>query len=467
MANNKNKTKFICSNCGKIEAKWIGKCPNCGSFGTFEEREDEVSRPTNISSINVVSNKKAEVLSKIRENKDERIITGISEFDRVVGGGIVSDSITILTAPPGAGKSTLCIDICDKIASTGRKVLYASGEESSSQIKSRAIRLGIKNLDSIYILDDSNMDLVINEIKDKEIDFFILDSINSYYLNNLLPSRANNPTQVLGCAEIVRDTCKNNSRPVACVMIGQMTKDDELAGSRSLEHLVDTYLRLEGEREDSLRFLVPVKNRFGSTEEIGFFNMEESGLECIENPSEFFMTERNYPIVGSSLCVLKEGSRPIVAEVESLISHCFTPYPSRIGDSLRKDQLNTLISILEQRAKINLFDKNVVIKTAGNLKLNDPSSNLAILMSISSSFYRKEIPLKNVFISDVGLTGELKKVPNIEQRIKELDRMGYEKVYIAKGALKNVPKLSSLEVIECKFLYEVLDKVFADRKEDK
>ena len=413
--------KYICSKCGHKEVKWSGQCPNCGEIATFEDYIEEVSSP--ITKINASPNsKKSKFLSEVEENKDVRLVSGITEFDRVMGGGIVTDSITILTAPPGAGKSTLCLQICSKIASLGKNVLYASAEESESQIKGRANRLKIPNIDKIRILDDSNLDAVIVDVKNNDIDFFILDSINAFYLNDYLPSRPGNPTQVLECASAIRTLCKQSGKKISCIMIGQMTKEDELAGTRALEHLVDTYARLEGERGDTLRFLIPVKNRFGSTEESGFFNMEEEGLMCIENPSEFFMTERTIPIPGSGLTMLKEGSRPLVVEIESLVSHSYTPYPSRIADSLRKDQLNTLISILEQRAKVNLYNKNVVIKTQGNLKLTDASSNLAILLSIASSFYDKAIPLKNVYIADVGLTGELKKVPNIEQRIKELDR---------------------------------------------
>lgn len=457
--------QYICSNCGRKEVKWFGQCPSCKEYNTAEEIKEDFSSPSNIAKIRVVSKKEAILLKDIERNKNDRLLTKIPEFDRVMGGGIVSDSITIMTAPPGAGKSTLCLQVCDKIVELGKNVLYASGEESSSQIKGRAERLGIKNTDKLLILDDANMDVIAENIKNKNIDFFILDSINSVYLNEYLPSRAGNPSQILGCSELIRSICKQGSKPVSCIMIGQMTKEDELAGSRSLEHLVDTYLRLEGEREDSLRILQAVKNRFGNTDESGFFNMTEEGLESIENPSEYFMTEREEAVVGSALTVLREGSRPVIAEIESLVSSSFSPYPSRIGDSLRKDQLNTLISILEQRAGMNFYNKNVIIKTGGNLKLKDNSSSLAILMSIASSGYKISLELKSAYLADVGLTGELKKIPNIEQRLRELDRRGYTKAYIAKGYnFKSSFKLDNLKLIECKTIREVINKEILSKK---
>ena len=457
--------QYICSNCGRKEVKWFGQCPSCKEYNTAEEIKEDFSVPSNIAKIRVVSKKEAILLKDIEKNKNDRLLTKIPEFDRVMGGGIVSDSITIMTAPPGAGKSTLCLQVCDKIVDLGKNVLYASGEESSSQIKGRAERLGIKNTDKLLILDDANMDVIAENIKNKNIDFFILDSINSVYLNEYLPSRAGNPSQILGCSELIRSICKQGSKPVSCIMIGQMTKEDELAGSRSLEHLVDTYLRLEGEREDSLRILQAVKNRFGNTDESGFFNMTEEGLESIENPSEYFMTEREEAVVGSALTVLREGSRPVIAEIESLVSSSFSPYPSRIGDSLRKDQLNTLISILEQRAGMNFYNKNVIIKTGGNLKLKDNSSSLAILMSIASSGYKISLELKSAYLADVGLTGELKKIPNIEQRLRELDRRGYTKAYIVKGYnFKSSFKLDNLKLIECKTIREVINKEILSKK---
>lgn len=453
----KNKIQYKCNKCGKTFSKWTGQCTSCKEWNSLEEFIENESNKTKIIS----NGKKAVLLKDVKNNSASRIKTGIIEFDRVMGGGVVNDSVTIMSAPPGCGKSTLCLMICDKLLSLGKKGIYASGEESASQIKNRAIRLGLTNIDKLWIIDDTNLDCVIDELKNTNSDFLILDSIQTFYLNEFLPSRAGNPTQVIECASIITDFCKRNpAKPLMAILIGQMTKDDELAGSRALEHLVDTYLRMYGDSDDTLRILEPIKNRFGNTGENGFFNMTETGLECIDNPSEYFMTERVNPIIGTSLTVLKEGSRPIITEIESIVSKSFTSYPSRIADCLRRDQLNTLIPILEQRAGLNLIDKNVIIKTSGGIKLVEPSSNLAILMTITSSYKKIAIDKKVVFIADVGLTGELKKVPNLETRIKELDRMEYNKVYIAKNALSKPLTLKKIKIIECETLKDVINDCF-------
>ncbi|MGL4789806.1 MAG: DNA repair protein RadA, partial [Anaerotignaceae bacterium] len=294
-----------------------------------------------------------------------------------------------------------------------------------------------------------------------EADMVIVDSIQTFQLNEFLPSRAGNPTQTMECASALVNVAKNGSKPVAVMIIGQMNKNDELAGIRSLEHLVDTVLIIDGDNEEELRSVIATKNRFGSTGEMGFFAMTEKGLVSIDNPSEFFVTKREAgeAVSGSAVTVVREGSRPVIAEVESLVSRSFTPYPSRIGEALKREQLNTLISILEQRCNINLFDKNVVIKSTGGLKLKEQSSNLAVLMCIASSVFNKPIGADVAFIADVGLTGELKKVPSQESRIKELDRMGFASVFVAQGSVKPIKGIK-IKVEECKYLSQVIAKIF-------
>ena len=406
-------------------------------------------------------------LKTAQSGEGGRIVTGINEFDRVVGGGLVKDSVTILSSPPGGGKSTLALTISNAAASLGLNVLYASGEESESQIKSRADRILNDINSNVWLMADNSMDNVITAAEKTEADMIIVDSIQTFALSDFLPARAGNPTQTMECAgELVR-IAKSGVKPAAVIIIGQMNKSDELAGLRSLEHLADTVLLIDGNNEDELRSIMATKNRFGSTGEMGFFSMTEEGLVSIDNPSEFFVTSRNDndAVSGSAITVVREGSRPIIVEVESLVSRSFTPYPQRIGESLKREQLNTLISILEERCGVGLFDKNVVVKAVGGLKLREPSANLAVIMSIASSFYNKPVKNGTAFIGDVGLTGEIKRVPSTEIRIKELNRMGFKKVYISQEAYKNLKNIDKLNIEICakKYIREIISDIFGQK----
>lgn len=458
----KIKTVYKCTNCGYKSPKWAGKCPDCGEWNTLEETEETKSSG---KTTKAVSRQPISRLAEVETGNDQRLLTGIAEFDRVMGGGIVRDSVTIITSPPGGGKSTLSLMAASALAKQNYRVLYASGEESDSQIKNRADRILNHIEDNIWILADTSMDRVLEAIAEVDPDLIILDSIQTFALAEFLPSRAGNPTQTMECASALVQQAKNKKRPRAALMIGQMNKSDEIAGLRALEHLVDAVLVLEGEGADELRCLVATKNRFGSTGEMGFFTMTETGLASIENPSEYFITKRQAGdhVSGSALTVLKEGSRPVIAEIESLVSTSFTPYPSRISETMKKDTMNTLISILEQRGNVKLYDKNVVIKTTGGLYLKEQAANLAILMSIASSVYNKPIPAGWAFIADVGLTGELKRVPSMESRIKELDRMGFEKVFIPIGGLRDLHP-EHIEVVEVKSLSQMLGMAFGKKQ---
>ena len=457
----KVKTIYRCTNCGYKNPKWAGKCPECGEWNTLMEME-EVKNGANVAKAAV--KQPVSRLSEVKTGSDQRLLTGITEFDRVMGGGVVRDSVTIITSPPGGGKSTLSLMVASALAKQGCRVLYASGEESDSQIKSRADRILKKIEENIWILADTSMDRVLDAISEVDPDLIILDSIQTFSLAEFLPSRAGNPTQTMECASALVSVAKNKQRPRAALMIGQMNKSDEIAGLRALEHLVDAVLVLEGEGADELRCLVATKNRFGSTGEMGFFTMTETGLASIDNPSEYFVTKRQKGdhVSGSAITVLKEGSRPVIAEIESLVSASFTPYPSRISETMKKDTMNTLLSILEQRGSLKLYDKNVVIKTTGGLYLREQAANLAVLMSIASSVYDRPIPADWAFIADVGLTGELKRVPSMESRVKELDRMGFAKVFIPMGGMRET-HLEHIEVVEVKFLSQLIQMLFGGK----
>lgn len=458
----KLRTQYICSNCGHVESKWVGRCPACNEWNTLEE-----AQPAPIGSARAVapaahSAVSASRLSEVEMSNSDRLITRIREFNRVMGGGLVRDSLTILSSPPGCGKSSLALMIAQDLAEQGYKALYTSGEESASQIRRRADRILNGISDNLWILSDTSMNNVLRHIESVDADFIVTDSIQTFLMDGI-DSRPGSPTQTMQCATELLYTAKNPARPRAVMMIGQMTKENELAGLRALEHMVDTVLLMDSSTGEEIRALYCSKNRFGSTGEMGFFSMTEAGLMSIDNPSAYFMTkrEKGESVSGSALTVVREGSRPIIVEIESLVSRSFTPYPTRIGESLKRDQLNTLISILEQRADITLFDKNVILKTTGGLRLSENAVSLCVIMSIVSSVFHKGIPGDTLFIADVGLTGELKKVPSLESRIKEAGRMGFRRVFIAKDAILRKQEPLQIQVVRCKTVKNVISAAFS------
>lgn len=450
----KIKKAYQCTNCGHSQGVWAGQCPSCKKWGSLVEVVVKEEKNQNI----IFEENKAKKLKSIEVNRDLRIKSSYKEFDRVMGDGLIRDSVSILTARPGAGKSTLLLQLSKSYADMGLKVLYVSGEESESQIKSRADRIMAKLPENVWILSTNSMDQAISEIKKIDADIVFLDSIQTFSLREF-DNKQGSPTQTIEVANKAVEIAKDPKKKRAIIMIGHMTKANEMAGLRTLEHLVDTVLILDGESDEDLRVLTTSKNRFGRTGEIGLFSMTEDGLLEISNPSQYFISQRDSDVEGSAIAVTKEASRLLEVEIESLVSKSFLPYPQRIGDSLRKDELNTLISILQERAGLNLFDYNVIIKTTGGLKLSEPSVNLAIMVSIASSFLKKSVSDKTVFIAEVGLTGELKKVPQIRQRLKELERLGYEKCFIAKNSL-DISEFKSLKVIELANIREVLEVLF-------
>ena len=453
----KNKTVYVCSACGHITSRWAGKCASCGEWNTYEEQIETNVKSSITSTVTVTSGRK---LKDIMVTEDDRIIIGISELDRVFGGGLVSDSFNLISAPPGCGKSTLAIQLADKMIEKGYKVLYASGEESSSQIKNRAARLKLEHTDEMYITDNSNLDFVISEIQTYDIDFIVLDSIQTFYLNEFLPSKQGNPTQTNGVVSALKDLCKQSDRKRSVFAISQMNKKEEIAGYNSIPHIVDACFYLEGDDSDPLRILHATKNRFGNVEEAGFFYMKADGLQEVSDISNYFITKRTNDVVGVAITGVREANRYAMCEIESLTPKSFTSFPSRIGTNVKRDDLNILVSILEQRANMVMIDKNVIIKTSGNIKLRDSSCNLAILMSIASSYYNKPINSDVVFYGDVSLTGEVRKCPNLESFANEVDRLGYKRLYVAKGAKPN-KKYKQLEIVEIDTIYQIIKQFFS------
>lgn len=460
----KAKQVYVCTSCGQVYSKWQGRCDGCREWNTIVEQTVEPTKKN--AARGIKSNFVSKRLMDVSGSTSERIITNIGEFNRVMGGGIVKDSLTIITARPGAGKSTLLLQVAQDVASQGMNVLYASGEESESQIKNRAERILESIHPNIWIHSDVSLNNVLTAVDEVDADLIIVDSIQTFIMEEY-SSRPGSPVQTMECANALLQAAKNSKKPRAVIIVGQMTKDDEIAGVRALEHLVDAVLVIEGESGEELRGITATKNRFGSTGESAFFAMTEKGMEPIENPSEYFMTQRsaNEQVSGSALTVVREGSRPIIVEIESLVSTSFTPYPARISENMKREQLNTLISILEQRGKVQLFDKNVVVKTTGGLKLKEQAVNLAVVMSVVSSERNKGIASDTLFIADIGLTGELKRVPTLEARLREADRMGYKRAYVAKRSLQRQLSLKNLQVIEKNTLSEVIWSIFEERKD--
>lgn len=452
----KIKTQHRCTACGYVSPVWAGKCPQCNEWNTFEEFVVQASRNAKAPLLKEVE---AERLIDVREDSSTRIITSMEEFNRCLGGGLVRDSVTILTARPGAGKSTLLLELVKDLADKGVDCVYISGEESKSQIKARARRIMDEIPKNIWILSTNSMDQALTSIRKIKPAVVILDSIQTFQLSQY-EQRPGSPTQTIECANAIVEVAKDKEHPTAVLMVGHVTKSDEMAGLRTLEHLVDTVLYLEGESDEELRVLVATKNRFGRTGEIGLFRMGEEGMKEVVNPYEYFITQRGEPVAGSAISMIKEGSRLIAIEVEALVASSYTPYPIRIGDSLRKDQLNTLISILEQRGGLKLYDKNVVLKTTGGLRLTEQAVNLTIMMAIVSSFLNKPVGANTAFIAEVGLTGELKRVAQLDSRIRELDRLGYQKVYVAAGSKRESLKTENIEILERQTVNEVIKEVF-------
>lgn len=459
----KEKQIYVCSECGATTSKWAGKCNACGSWNTLEEKvQTPVSSVVKKSSTSFTSGRR---LRDVTVDSNARLLTGIAEYDRVFGGGMVVDSINLLAAPPGCGKSTLSIMVADKLIKNGYNVLYASGEESASQIKNRAIRLKLQNIDDLYIVDNSNLDFVIEEIVKYDIDFIVLDSIQTFYLNEFLPSKQGNPTQTMGVVSTLKDLCKQAGRPRCVLAISQMNKNEEIAGYNSIPHIVDACVYMDGDDSDSLRILHATKNRFGDTEEAGFFYMRADGLQEVGDIANFFITQRDSDVVGVAITGIREANRYAMCEVESLTPNSVTSFPTRVGSNLKRDNLNILVSILEQRAGIVLMHKSIFIKTAGNLKIHEASSNLAILMSICSSYYNQAIPSNTVFYGDVSLTGEIKKCQNVESFAVEADRLGYKYLYVARNC--NIKRnLKNLKVVEVDTIAELIRKLFNVKKND-
>ncbi len=443
------KTVFVCNECGYESAKWMGKCPACNSWNTFFEQKIEKITENGIKTVKERNMPKA--LNSYKGEEVARTSTGFSELDRVLGGGIVKGSLILLGGEPGIGKSTLILQLCNKIHGEG-KVLYVSGEESAEQIKLRADRLGIDN-DDIMFLGETDISIINENIEELKPKLVIIDSIQTMYSDEL-SAAAGSVSQVREITAQIMRMCK--SKGITTIIIGHVTKDGTIAGPRVLEHMVDTVLYLEGERYFSYRILRGVKNRFGSTNEIGMFEMKGEGLVEITNPSQILISEREDNPSGSAIVASIEGTRPMLIELQALTTLSVFGIPKRTANGLDYNRLAVLIAVLEKRANLNIGGQDIYVNVVSGMKLNEPSIDLGILCVCASSFKNVPIPKDTVIMGEVGLTGEVRRINMIEKRLKEAEKMGFNRCIIPENNKKYLEEKYKMDIVGVKDIREAL-----------
>ena len=449
----KNKTVFVCSSCGYESPKWLGKCPACNEWNTFYE-EKVVSGSKGSAGKNKEIAKPIE-LNKIEGKTDLKISTGFNELDRVLGGGLVNGSLILLGGEPGIGKSTLILQICDKIKTDG-KILYISGEESGEQIKLRADRLGVKK-DNLLFLSETNIENIESNILSINPKLVIIDSIQTMFSEEIT-SAPGSVSQVREITARIMRTCKENS--ITTILIGHVTKDGNIAGPRVLEHMVDTVLYLEGERYFSYRMLRGVKNRFGSTNEIGMFEMQNEGLVEITDPSKVLISDSGESPAGSVIIATIEGTRPLLVEFQALTTPTIYGLPRRTANGIDYNRLAVLIAVLEKKVGINLGNQDVYLNVVSGLKINEPAIDLGIIAATVSSFKNIPIDKKTVVLGEVGLTGEIRSVNLIEKRIKEAEKLGFKKCIIPESNKKLLKESYKLDIIGVSNVNEAMRTLF-------
>jgi DNA repair protein RadA/Sms len=446
----KPRIKYVCSSCGYESLRWLGKCPECGEWNTFTEEIIE-TRPRKVSA--VAGKVYASKLNEITAEENERIKTGILEFDRVLGGGLMPGSVILLGGDPGIGKSTLAMQAASKI---NNKVLYVTGEESSKQIKLRAERLRIKP-DDFFVFPETNINTITAAINQTRPAVVVIDSIQTMYRSEF----ENSPgtvTQIRESTALLMDEAKRNH---FCVLIiGHVTKEGFIAGPKILEHIVDAVIQFEGESNHTFRILRAQKNRFGSTNEIGIFEMHEEGLAEVKNPSELFLSERGSKISGSVVTASIEGTRPLLLEVQALVTPSNYGNPQRVATGFDYRRLSILLAVLEKRGGYRLSANNVFVNMAGGVKIDEPAVDLAVCCSIASSLLDKPADSSTVVIGEVGLGGEIRSVGNIEKRIAEAEKLGFKKIIIPANNLKSIKSKNSVNIIPVNSLSEAISNLF-------
>lgn len=450
----KAKTIFLCNNCGYESAKWLGKCPACNEWNSFVEEKIKKEDNFTVASSEKKKANKPTLLNSVEGKETARVSTGHSELDRVLGGGLVKGSLILVGGEPGIGKSTLILQLCDKIKGEG-KVLYVSGEESAEQIKLRADRLNINN-DDIMFLGETDIDIIQTNILEMNPKLVIIDSIQTMYSDEIT-SAAGTVSQVREITARIMKLCKCNN--ITTIIIGHVTKEGNIAGPRVLEHMVDTVLYLEGERYFSYRILRSVKNRFGSTNEVGMFEMRNEGMVEILNPSSVLISERDDNPPGSVVVATMEGTRPLLIELQALTSSTVFGLPRRTANGVDYNRLTLLMAVLEKKAGMNLSNQDVYLNVVSGIRVSEPAVDLGIILSVASSFKNLSISKETVAIGEVGLTGEVRSVNLIEKRLKEIEKLGFKTCIIPESNKKLLKEEYKLDIIGVKNINEAMQKL--------
>lgn len=430
----KNRTKFVCSNCGAETVRWMGRCPQCGSWNTLEETVEEVLPKQLRTTHEVVSSKRPQKLSEVNLENHERMQLSMPEVDRPLGGGVVPGSVILWGGEPGIGKSTLILQVCHAMAKAGRSVLYASGEESEAQIKMRAERLGAAD-DNLFVYSGGNLDAIVSEAEKEKPSMLVIDSIQTMYLS-ANESPMGSPAQIRDCTAVLVRLAKSEN--IAVMIIGHVTKEGNLAGPRILEHMVDVVFYLEGDRSYQFRVLRTVKNRFGSTAESGLFVMEGQGLKGIEDPSKYLLRDRTSQTPGQAVVACMEGLRPVLVEIQALTVHSVLAIPRRIAAGYDYNRMIILLAVLERRGRIPFSTEDVYLNVAGGFRVKETAADLAVALSLISVRGDVAVPQNLMALGEIGLTGEIMPVSRVTLRLKEALKMKFTHFILSERNKKEV-----------------------------
>lgn len=456
----KVKTRYVCQNCGYISPRMLGRCPNCGAWNQLVEELEPQKVIAPVTPNFAGETKQPVKLSEITFNEEKRVHTGLTELDRVLGGGVVPGSLVLIGGDPGIGKSTLLLQVSGQLEQTGGQVLYVTGEESASQIKLRANRLHVQGKE-LFIYPETDMNAVTQMVQQQKPDYLIIDSVQTMNIPDL-SSAIGSVAQVRAVTSQLMTIAKQQG--VTVFVVGHVTKGGAIAGPKILEHMVDTVLYFEGDLHHNYRILRSVKNRFGSTNEIGMFAMQDDGLKEVANPSEIFLEERLAHATGSAVVVSMEGTRPILVEIQSLITPTLYGMAKRTTTGLDHNRVAVIMAVLEKRANILLQNQDAYLKATGGVHLDEPAIDLAMAMAIVSSYRNLGLAADECFVGEIGLTGEIRRVNLIDQRIKEAAKLGFQRIYVPANNEVNRKNQHQIDIVGVRTINDAIKKVFKNQR---